>query len=70
MEYLFDVSFEGYIFMSSVADNSSDRMHIMPFHRFSDSIMIMVLYINQLADNFLADSFVYQKQQLTIKDRR
>ena len=30
----------------------------------------MVLYINQLADNFFADSFVYQKQQLTIKDRR
>ena len=45
-------------------------MYIMPFHRFSDSIMIMVLYINQLADNFLVDSFVYQKQQLTIKDRR
>ena len=45
-------------------------MHIMPFHRFSDSIMIIVLYINQLADNFLADSFVYQKQPLTIRDRR
>ena len=45
-------------------------MHIILFHRFSDSIKIMVLYINQLADNFLADSFVYQKQQLAIKDRR
>ena len=45
-------------------------MHIMPFHRFFDSIMIMVLYINQLVDNFLADSVVYQKQQLIIKDRR